>query len=270
MSHLRAEVLFESPVACIANVVCRAPRSAPDGLEWSAAARVVLPRRGVFAIHRRGVPVVADGNSVLVLGADDEYRVSHPADGGDECTVLAVAPELLEEALGDHRSRHGQLRSAAQLHTRVLTAVARRATDPLAVEEAALLALDAVAADLAGPAAERPPRRPYVEEARALLAADPAAAWRLDALARAVHCSPFHLARQFRAATGETVSRYLLRLRLGLALERIAAGETSLTRLAHDLGFAHHSHFTARFRSVFAATPSEVRKIVTAPWPGRA
>ena len=266
MSHRHVEILFESPVVRVANVVCDAPRSAPDAPEWSPAAQIVLPRRGVFEVHRRGDPVVADGNTALVLGADDEYRVSHPADHGDECTVLAVAPDLLEEAFGDHRGRHGTLRPPAQLRTRVLTAVARRGP-PLAVEEAALLALDAVAADLAGPGAARPARR-YVDEARAALAADPAAPWRLDVLARAVHCSPFHLARQFRAATGETVSRYLLRLRLGLAVERIAAGETSLTRLAHDLGFAHHSHFSARFRAVFAATPSEVRKIVTAPGRG--
>jgi AraC family transcriptional regulator len=74
-----------------------------------------------------------------------------------------------------------------------------------------------------------------------------------------VHSSPFHLARQFRAVTGESVSRYLLRLRLGLALDRLAAGETELGRLAVELGFAHHSHFSARFRSVFGTTPRQVR-----------
>jgi AraC-like DNA-binding protein len=70
---------------------------------------------------------------------------------------------------------------------------------------------------------------------------------------------PFHLARKFRAVTGESISRYLLRLRLGLALDRIAAGETELARLAVELGFAHHSHFSARFRSVFGTTPSQAR-----------
>jgi AraC family transcriptional regulator len=79
-----------------------------------------------------------------------------------------------------------------------------------------------------------------------------------------VHCSPFHLARQFRAATGQTIARHLLRLRLSLALERIAAGETSLARLASDLGFAHHSHLTARFHAMFATTPSQLRTILTA------
>jgi AraC-like DNA-binding protein len=130
-----------------------------------------------------------------------------------------------------------------------------------------MLVLDAVAADLAAqPAASglKPQARRRAEEVRAMLACEPAAPWRLDEVARAVHCSPFHLARQFRAATGETIARHLLRLRLSLALERIAAGETSLARLASDLGFAHHSHFTDRFHAMFATTPSQLRTILTA------
>jgi AraC-like DNA-binding protein len=99
---------------------------------------------------------------------------------------------------------------------------------------------------------------------RLLLAARSAEPWRLDALARAVHVSPFHLSRQFRAATGETIARTLLRIRLALALERLAGGEDDLARLALDLGFAHHSHFSARFRAAFGVAPSAMRRIVTA------
>jgi AraC family transcriptional regulator len=259
LSHLRVEPLFTGPLVRVANVVCAAPRSRPDAPERCGSTQIVFPRRGVFALHGRRAPVVADGNSALVLGTGEEYRVSHPADGGDECTVLAVAPELHEEAFGDHRGRHGTLRPATQLRARLLTA-----RGSLETEEAALLLLADVAGDLAGASAPAPACRRYVEDARILLASDPTARWRLDAIARAVHCSPFHLARQFSAATGETLSRYLLRLRLSLALERIAGGETDLARLALDLGFAHHSHFSARFRTIFATTPSEVRRIVTA------
>jgi AraC family transcriptional regulator len=76
-----------------------------------------------------------------------------------------------------------------------------------------------------------------------------------------VDCSPFHLARQFRSITGETIARYLLRLRLAIALERLAEGEDDLMRLACELGFAHHSHFSARFRDVFGLTPSAAREL---------
>jgi AraC family transcriptional regulator len=260
LSDLHSQLLFASPVVRIGNVVCCAPRSAPDAPEWVPDTRIVLPRRGVFALHRHREGVVADGTSAVVLGAGEEYRVSHPADGGDECTVLVVPPELHEEAFGHLGGRHGTVRPSTQLQARELISVA----PGLEADERALLLLDAVATDL-GAAAPPPNRRPrYVDDARALLAADPTARWGLDALARDVHCSPFHLARRFRACTGETLGRYRLRLLLALALDRIADGETNLARLAAELGFAHHSHFTARFRNVFGTTPSEVRRIVTA------
>jgi AraC-like DNA-binding protein len=38
-----------------------------------------------------------------------------------------------------------------------------------------------------------------------------------------------------------------------------AEGDADLARLATDLGFAHHSHFTARFRSIFCRTPRRAR-----------
>jgi AraC-like DNA-binding protein len=102
-----------------------------------------------------------------------------------------------------------------------------------------------------------------VEQARVTLASAPDRRWRLDEVARAVHCSPFHLARQFRRITGTSISRYLVRLRLALAVDRLASGATDLAGIASDLGFASHSHFTARFRSVFGTPPSSVRRALT-------
>ena len=55
-----------------------------------------------------------------------------------------------------------------------------------------------------------------------------------------------------------------MRLRLALAAERVVDGERDLARLASDLGFASHSHLSARFRALFGTTPSELRTIVTA------
>ena len=63
--------------------------------------------------------------------------------------------------------------------------------------------------------------------------------------------------------TGETISRYLLRLRLGAAVERLAEGERDIAALAIDLGFAHHSHFSARFRRAFGITPTHAREMLT-------
>lgn len=267
MSHLQSKLLFETPLVRVFDVDCRAPCSGCGEEEWSGVAQVVVPRRGVFVVHRRTEEAVADANTAHVLGLDDCYRVSHPAHGGDACTVLVFAPEIVLDAFGSCSGRHGTLRSSTQLGARLLTAALTAGrSDVLEAEDASLLVLDALAADLAPCAGTiGAAQRGRVEEVRALLAARPAAAWQLGTVAGAVHCSPFHLARQFRAVTGETVSQYVLRLRLARALDRLAAGERHLGRLAAELGFSSHSHFTARFRSVFGTTPAAVRETLTRP-----
>jgi AraC-like DNA-binding protein len=77
---------------------------------------------------------------------------------------------------------------------------------------------------------------------------------------RAVHVSPFHLARIFQQQTGVPVHRYLTQLRLRASLERLADGEEDLTTIALELGFSSHSHFTDAFRREFGQPPSEIRK----------
>jgi AraC-like DNA-binding protein len=52
---------------------------------------------------------------------------------------------------------------------------------------------------------------------------------------------------------------YRTHLRLRLALDRFADPDADLGTIALELGFNSHSHFTGAFRSVFSATPSEVR-----------
>jgi AraC family transcriptional regulator len=269
MAERRARALFESPLMAVFDVCCRAGRSGCGPAEWSSVAHIVLPRRGVFVVHRGGEDAVADVNTALILGAGDEYRVSHPCDGGDDCTVLLVEPGQLEEAVGGVGGRHAQVRPrdrfALCLGTRALGDGG--SADPLEGEEAALVLLAAVgsafAEDTANSVHVGHAQRVRVEEVRALLATAPTRRWDLQEVASVVHCSPFHLARQFRALTGETISRYLLRLRLGMALERLAEGEDQLASLAHELGFAHHSHFSARFRAVFGLTPTLARESLT-------
>jgi AraC-like DNA-binding protein len=82
----------------------------------------------------------------------------------------------------------------------------------------------------------------------------------LAAIARAVHCSPFHLARLFREQSGVTIHQYRHRLRLREALRRILDGENDLSALALDLGFSSHSHLTDAFRHAFGAAPRVYRE----------
>jgi AraC-like DNA-binding protein len=172
----------------------------------------------------------------MVFGMGDTYHISHPVDGGDQCTVLVFRQELLEDALGNVKTQHGTIRPATQLNIHVLThRIANGGLDQLEAEESAIFVLNALASDfrLSAPLNWQPVskfQKRLVEEVRTLLASQPTDMWRLETIARTVSCSPFHLARQFRAITGETVARYLLRLRLGLALDYLAQGEMDVAR----------------------------------------
>ena len=141
----------------------------------------------------------------------------------------------------------------------------RRAQDDLEGEDAAALLVDAIAPAFAERAERRlsPGQQARVEGVRALLATSPTTRWTLRAVADKVGCSPFHLAREFRRGTGQSLSRYVLQLRLALAIERLVGGENNLSLLALELGFSHHSHFSARFRGIFGTTPSAARETLT-------
>jgi AraC-like DNA-binding protein len=268
MSDQHPELIFQSPLVQVFDVTCEEPQSDWGDERCCSSTQVVVPRRGVFLMHHQSMSVVADPNTALVLSMGDTYRFSHPMDGGHQSTVLVFRPELVEDALGSVETRYGTIHAATQLSIYVLTyLLAIGVADQLEEEENAIHFLNALAgafrsSSLSWSSANESHKR-RVEEVRALLASQPTEPWYLESIARAVHCSPFHLARQFRAITGESIARYLLRLRLSLALDRIAQGETDLAGLAIELGFANHSHFSARFRSVFGTTPSRVRNALT-------
>jgi AraC-like DNA-binding protein len=142
--------------------------------------------------------------------------------------------------------------------------------DPLRIEEAVVRLLDRVLARAYGGTRRdsAPPRR----ASRALDLADAAKGWMapriasrltLARIARALDCSIFHLCRSFRRATGMTLHGYREQVRVRVALERLEGGDHELSRLALDLGYSSHSHFTSAFKRAFGATPSQARQTLT-------
>ena len=110
----------------------------------------------------------------------------------------------------------------------------------------------------------------YAELLRAILGAHPGLAVAIHCaavgsdfdpgdLAGELRCSPFYLARLFRAVEGTSIHRYRVRLRLARSLEALAGGR-SIRAVAFDLGFASHSHFTAAFHLAFGITPSRFQR----------
>jgi AraC family transcriptional regulator len=259
---------------------CRRPVDHGDAEEATSADALVFPLSGVFVKAVRGHRVTADLNHVLYFSRNEPYRVSHPVPDGDRCLVLTLGERELVEAMAlrdarvqdraDHpfQATHA-LRSprAALLIGQLLMTLRRASAEPLAVEETALDLVDAALPFGPGLGAEAKRSRATANQhaeiaaaVQALLAARFREVLRLDDLGAAMGCSRFHLLRLFRRSVGVPIHRYQVGLRLGAAVERLANGESDISRLALELGFADHGHFTHAFGQKFGVTPSEFRR----------
>jgi AraC family transcriptional regulator len=81
---------------------------------------------------------------------------------------------------------------------------------------------------------------------------------RLADIGQAVGASAAYLTDVFSRIEGLSLHQYVTQLRLSRALIDLPCTE-DLTRLALDVGFSSHSHFSASFRRAFGCTPSQFR-----------
>lgn len=58
--------------------------------------------------------------------------------------------------------------------------------------------------------------------------------------------------------------QYHVRVRLARALDLLLDTDQGLSSIAHELGFASHSHFTAVFHRIVGVTPTRFRKSASA------
>jgi AraC family transcriptional regulator len=280
---LTFRLLYQSPLVRVRDYTCRACRGGPAAEEYSDSNNIVLMRHGAFCRHFGRRRTTADVNQAVFFSKDSTYRVSHPADCGDRGTVFVVAPRVLTDIVReldpavDDRPEQPFPFAVGPCDTAVfwqhrefvqrLEAVETQPLEPIWADVTALQLL----ADILEAAFRRhqPARRrrrgteddhaDRVEAAKTFLAARLGERVTLDEVAGAVHLSPFHFARVFQRGTGVPVHRYLTRLRLRAALDRLVGGADDLTALALELGFSSHSHFTDAFRTEFGYPPSAVR-----------
>lgn len=82
----------------------------------------------------------------------------------------------------------------------------------------------------------------------------------LGELAALAHLSEDHFIRSFRAATGVTPYRYLLRARLDRACVLLRETELGVAEVAEAVGFHSPAYFSARFRRQLGVSPSQYRR----------
>jgi AraC family transcriptional regulator len=280
MGHLQSHVRYRGSLVSITDVRCRPPTCRLGGDEQAALPEIVFPRAGVFVKHSGRDEVVADANHVVFFNADEVYRVSHPIVGGDDCTSFVFSTNVVAETAdvfgqgirADPRRpycrSHGLLKlQTIGRHQRLRQRLNDPSASALEIEERALQLLSNVLCDVGGERLERrshradtlQQQRRWSETVKLLIAEQPDRKFSLTEIAMKVHCSPFHLARIFRATVGSSIHQYQLRLRLALALDRLTDGSDNLTELALALGFSSHSHFTTAFQQAFGFSPSRFR-----------
>ncbi len=81
-----------------------------------------------------------------------------------------------------------------------------------------------------------------------------------DEIARDVGLAPRSLARRFEDECGMTWSAVLRRMRVLRAIEGLATNGTSVTTIAHAVGYTSLSAFNAAFRDLTGRTPTQYRQ----------
>jgi AraC family transcriptional regulator len=267
------EELFAGRAVRVGILRCEPAEPIWRGLEaCDSPALVTFPLTSVVVEHERGGPVLANANHAMFFNRGERYeRRPHDA-RGDVSVGVALAPRLLERLTrGEAALPFLQGPCAPDVYLAQHSVVHRLQNgtrlDPDFVEETIVgVAARAVADGFAlrrlrqsRRAATRAMHHTLVERAKTILTERPAEPWTLDAVARQLHTSEFHLARIFRTATGFGIHQYRSELRLRLALDLLDDAAVKVGELAHRLGYSSHSHFTDAFTAAFGAPPMAVR-----------
>ena len=256
---------FASDAVFIGDWECPGDRSRTVVDEVSHHFEIALQHVGSQVRETGRERTIADLAHVVVQYAGDEYRLTHPAPRLERSVIMLVSSGVLDELRDDRlgfASRGVPLSSRAAL-ARYELARALASGDALAGEDAALGLLEILAGDDAarGDRAEAPARdRALVEAIQHELARRYRDDVALDDIARAVKVSPWHASRVFRRTLGIPMRRYLVRLRVFAALEALDARRGEWTRLALEVGFASHSHFTDAFVRELGVAPSRAMR----------
>lgn len=264
-------LVMQNRVGLVESLRVAGPRSPrPHAESYSPDFQVCLPYHGAFVWHVGQDDVVADPNQVLFVSGGEGYRLSQPVRGGYAELIATVQPSLLAEILGvserqlsrtvlfRQRSRRAA-RRLQRLGAECLHRYPHGSWDGLAGEE---WLVDFLRTALAAPASDAqasPSTSRLLGRAKEYVSANLSAPIRLTHVARAVGTSPAYLTTVFSRLEGVPLHRYLVQLRLARALVEVPH-TSDLTRLACELGFSNHSHFTAAFRHAFGCTPSLFRE----------
>jgi AraC family transcriptional regulator len=82
----------------------------------------------------------------------------------------------------------------------------------------------------------------------------------LSSISQAAGLSPFHFARLFKAATGDSPFQFVTRTRMKRAKELLRKTRLPISEIGERVGYQKPSNFSARFRAIVGCPPAAYRK----------
>jgi AraC-like DNA-binding protein len=271
MADFQARRLLGTDTASVWDVACQGTCAHKSAEECVAATHLIFPYRGVYVHHVGSAETIAEPNHVVFFNEGQPYSISHPVKGGDSNLSIGVgAAALLELAPAEYLLPRGPAafnRSHLRIdgRTQALTALLRHRLKNGVMEtlEAETVALALMRRALGKRTAHRATmsarRHKLVDRAKLVLSSDLGRRWTLAEVAAEVSVSPVYLTQVFQLIEGLPLYQYQLQLRLARALD-VLVGSDGLTRLALDLGFSSHSHFSAAFKRAYGLTPFQFQR----------
>jgi len=271
MQEYTVQTLLTTPIVTLHDVACRGTCRHRSAEECATATHLVFPYRGVYVRHVGSEDSVAEANQVLFFNAGEEYRVSHPVEGGDASLSLAISEPVLHELMPKDLARVGETARFRKQRQRIdpraqaLVALLRHSLrhDVAETLEAETLSLTLARRSLGVRAVPETSashgRRRLVDRMKLTLTGDLSRRWTLADIAAEVGGSPVYLTQAFQQVEGVPLYRYQLQLRLARALDLIEQYD-DLSALGQHLGFSSHSHFSSAFRQAYGRTPSQFKQ----------
>lgn len=238
--------------------------------DQSRTAVIELMLSGSFRKRSAMGSSLGDPNTVVFFNPGEQFEIAHGSRQPNvgltirirAATALRWIPRGARQKLSFPRTEAPIAPAVQMMACHLLHRLRTRPHESMQVEEAVscllLYAIPALRRDL--PRDSTSANQQPVAIAREYLNHAFRGDVRLDHVASAAGCSPWHLSRVFSQRMGLRMHAYLTRLRLRSALHMLVDGERDLTRLALAVGFSSHSHFSAAFRHEFGLPPSRFRQ----------
>lgn len=233
-------------------------------------AELLHVQRGEIHLETRDTRITASPGEVLILPAGIEHRDVFDTEEGLEAFLVQFNwpgfQELSAFLKGSWRpelSQYGRQEIAGMLGTLERDLAGSAPPDQLLVRSRLLTVLLCLLRDLRHHG-QHPPSSAVRRRSREIMLAARAYLDRhyqepvsLEAIADALHVSPYHLSHVFSQESDFSLFTYLTSLRMERARALLSEGTMKIGEVAERVGFESSSYFSKVFRRHFGIAPSE-------------